>query len=167
MCIVYLLGNKTTTCDRNDNIYHAYKQWSTYPWASCLIREIAGCACAGNAWNVFPATDFKGNRSLAIPVCIATRASRTCRDSCRDRLPVVVRKNVPCMHFRCMHSPQFCVASKRPLDRNTAYYLTFCMTIRMYIMPVVDIDIQDEHTRIELGDWSSKSPVLCGITRYR
>ena len=31
-------------------------------WASYLIRKIAGCACAGNAGNVFPATDFKGNR---------------------------------------------------------------------------------------------------------
>ena len=29
------------------------------PWASFQIRKIAGCACAG---NVFPATDFKGNR---------------------------------------------------------------------------------------------------------
>ena len=28
-------------------------------WASYQIRKIAGCACAG---NVFPATDFKGNR---------------------------------------------------------------------------------------------------------
>ena len=25
-------------------------------WASCQIRKIAGCACAGNAGNVFPAT---------------------------------------------------------------------------------------------------------------
>ena len=32
------------------------------PWASDQIRKIAGYACAGNAGNVFPATDFKGNR---------------------------------------------------------------------------------------------------------
>ena len=25
-------------------------------WASCRIRKIAGCACAGNAGNVFPTT---------------------------------------------------------------------------------------------------------------
>ena len=25
-----------------------------YIWASCQIRKIAGCACAGNAGNVFP-----------------------------------------------------------------------------------------------------------------
>ena len=27
-------------------------------WASCQIRKIAGCACAGNAGNVFSATDI-------------------------------------------------------------------------------------------------------------
>ena len=55
------------------------------PWASYQIRKIAGCACAENAGNVFPATDIKGNRQLAIPACITTRASRTCRDARRDR----------------------------------------------------------------------------------
>ena len=32
----------------------------------------------------FLATDFKGNRELAIPACITARASRMCRDACRD-----------------------------------------------------------------------------------
>ena len=41
-----------------------------FAWASYQIRKIVGCACAGNAGNVFPATDFKGNRYLAIPACI-------------------------------------------------------------------------------------------------
>ena len=31
-------------------------------WAAYQIRKIAVCSCAGNAGNVFPATDFKGNR---------------------------------------------------------------------------------------------------------
>ena len=31
-------------------------------WTSYQIRKIAGWACTGNAGNVFPATDFKGNR---------------------------------------------------------------------------------------------------------
>ena len=31
-------------------------------WASYQLNKIAGCACAGNTWNVFPATEFKGNR---------------------------------------------------------------------------------------------------------
>ena len=38
---------------------HAEKE---YAWASYQMRKIAGCACAGNAGNVSPATDFKGNR---------------------------------------------------------------------------------------------------------
>ena len=29
---------------------------SNAEWASCQIRKIAGCACTGNAGNVFPAT---------------------------------------------------------------------------------------------------------------
>ena len=56
----------------------------TMLWGSCQMCKIAGCACAGNAGNVFPATDFRGNRWLAIPACITARASRTCRDACRD-----------------------------------------------------------------------------------
>ena len=32
------------------------------PWASYQIRKIVGCACAGNAGNVLPDADFKGNR---------------------------------------------------------------------------------------------------------
>ena len=54
-------------------------------WTSYQIRKTAGCACAGNAGNVFPATDFKGNHQLVIPACITTRASRTCRDAFWDR----------------------------------------------------------------------------------
>ena len=38
-------------------------------WTSYQIRKIAGCACAGNARIVFPATGFK---------C-------TCHDACQDR----------------------------------------------------------------------------------
>ena len=35
--------------------------------ASCQIRIFAGCACTGNAGNVFPATDFKGNGLVSDP----------------------------------------------------------------------------------------------------
>ena len=52
-----------------------------HPWASYQIRKVAGCACAVNMWmpgTFFPATDFNGNRYLAIPACITARAWRTC-----------------------------------------------------------------------------------------
>ena len=64
---------------------HRHRHHPSSSWASYQIRKIAGCACAGNAGNVFPATDFKGNRLLATLACITARASRTCRDACRDR----------------------------------------------------------------------------------
>ena len=64
-------------------------------WASCQIRKIAVCACAGNAGNVFSAIDFKGNHQIAIPACITTRTSRTRCDACRDRLPAVAGKTFP------------------------------------------------------------------------
>ena len=61
-------------------------------WASYQIRKSKGCACAGNAGNVFPAKYFKGNRSLTTPACIVTR---TCLGACRDRSPAVGRKMFP------------------------------------------------------------------------
>ena len=37
-------------------------------WASYQIPKITGCAYAGNAGNVFPATDFKGAASIMRPL---------------------------------------------------------------------------------------------------
>ena len=71
------------------------------PWASYQMRKIAGCACAGNAGNDFPATDFKGNHQLVIPACITARVSRTCRDACRDRLTRGGGENVPGIPGAC------------------------------------------------------------------
>ena len=64
-------------------------------WASYQIRKFATCACARNARNVFPATDIKGNRLLAIPTCITVRASRTCLNARRHRRPAVTEKTFP------------------------------------------------------------------------
>ena len=60
-----------------------------------------------------PAADFKGNRLSAIPACITARASRTCRDACRDRLPADTGKTFPA--FPAHAHPQFCVFGKRPM----------------------------------------------------
>ena len=37
------------------------------PWSSCQIGKIVGCACAGNAGNVFPSTDFKRKTLVSDP----------------------------------------------------------------------------------------------------
>ena len=49
-------------------------------WASYQIRQIVGCACSGNAGNVFPRHRLQ---------------RKPCRDACRDRLPAVAGKTFP------------------------------------------------------------------------
>ena len=39
----------------------------THPWASCQIRKIAGCACAGDAGNVLPRGRFQRNPPVNDP----------------------------------------------------------------------------------------------------
>ena len=49
------------------------------PWASYQISKIAGCAWVGNAGNVFPATDFKGNHGtcvMHVPWCMSGSLTR-------------------------------------------------------------------------------------------
>ena len=57
--------------------------------------------------------DFKIKRGLAIPACITARASRTCRDACRNCLPTVAGKTFPA--FPAHAHPQFYVFGKRPM----------------------------------------------------
>ena len=46
---------------------YAY-MWHKYnPWASYQIRKIAGCACAGNAGNVFPRRRFQRKPIVSDP----------------------------------------------------------------------------------------------------
>ena len=42
----------TSTC-------HGGSGWIAFKWASYQIRKIAGCACAGNAGNIFPRRRFR------------------------------------------------------------------------------------------------------------
>ena len=70
--------------------------WRIYaPWASYQIRKIAGCACAGNAGNVFPCRRFQrkplvsdpgmhhGTCVTHVPWCMS--GSLTCGD--RENVP--------------------------------------------------------------------------------
>ena len=79
-------------CTIDDHYSDWLKTWlicpCTFAWHGPLTRyvKIAGCACTRKyAGNIFPTTDFKVNRLLAILTCITARAPRTCRDACRDR----------------------------------------------------------------------------------
>ena len=66
-----------------------------------------GCACAGNAGNVFPVTAGK-------------RSRHACRDACRGRYIVVSFEigggGKRSRHSRRMRNPYFYVSGKRPMD---------------------------------------------------
>ena len=55
------------------NLKCKYSLWShpsftlIITWASCQIRKIAGCACAGNAGNVFPRRRFQRKLLVSDP----------------------------------------------------------------------------------------------------
>ena len=68
-----------------------------FPWVSYHIRKLAGCACAGNAGNVFPATDFKGHARAVMHAGIANPRWREKRSR----------------HSRRMRNPQFYLSDKR------------------------------------------------------
>ena len=86
-------------------------------WASCQIRTIASCACAENAGNISPATDFKWNCELAI-TARASRASRHVRHA-RAVMHVGIAspqwRGKRSRHSPRMHNPQFYVSGKRPM----------------------------------------------------
>ena len=83
-------------------------------WASYQICKIAGCACTGDAGNVFPATDFKGSKDFSDPdmhhgTCVTARA--------------VMHVGIAnprwwgkrSRHSRRMRNQQFYVSGKRPM----------------------------------------------------
>ena len=85
-------------------------------WASCQIRKIAGCACGGNAGNVFPPTTGLQSRHASRHVCDSllwcmlrslTRGFLWCQWLAKGS-----------RHSRSMHKPQFCASGKRPIERS-------------------------------------------------
>ena len=90
---------------------------SRRPWATYQIRKIAGCACAGNARNVSPAT--AGYRSR--------HASRNVRDARAVIVPWCMPgwptsgfhwsqwRGKRSRHSRCMRNPQIYLSGKRPM----------------------------------------------------
>ena len=113
--------------------------------ASNQIRKIVGCTCAGMPWTFPPKADFNGNCSLATPACIKARASRTCCDACRDRLPAVAWKTFPA--FPVNAHPQFYVSGKR-LIRKPVYGW------KLESKSNVAIEIMDAEYSMSFVSWS-------------
>ena len=113
------------------------------PWASYQIRKIVGCVGTGNAGNVFPVTDFKGNHQLAIPACIAARASRAVMHAGIASLQWRGKRS---RHSRRMRNPQFYVSGKRPMS--------------------VTVSVRFQHVSIHFLDRLLAAYPLCNLHRH-
>ena len=86
-------------------------------WTSYQIRNIAGCACARNAGNGFPATDFVGTTSQR-----TRHALWHVRDACAMMHVGIANprwRGKRFQHSRLMHNPPFYISSKRPIENTT------------------------------------------------
>ena len=97
-------------------------QGQTGTWASWQIHKIAGCACAGNVWNVFPTA--AGERSDMHHGTCVTHVP-WCMPGLLTRAFLWSRWRGKCSrHARRMRNPQFCVSSKRPIPGTCTW--SFC-----------------------------------------
>ena len=97
---------------------HSKPNWRNIllPWASYQIRKIASHACAWDAGNVFPATDFKRNYQLTIRH--APRHVIQARAVIRVGIANPRWRGKYSRHSRRMRNPQFYATSKRPIGRE-------------------------------------------------
>ena len=120
LCIVLLwLSNKSLRIlVTHLNIFVRVRSRAT--WASYQIRKIAGCACAGNAGNVFPpplVSDpdmHHGTFVTHVPWCMPGSLTNCFYWS---RWPGKRSR-----HSRRMHNPQFYVSGKRPIESILPQY---------------------------------------------
>ena len=87
--------------------------WEAKAWASCQIRKIVGCACAGNAGNVFPAT-WVSDPDMHHGMCV-TRVPWWMPRSLTSGFLWRWWWGKLSRHSRCMCNPQFYVSGKRPM----------------------------------------------------
>ena len=160
-CVVISLSETGLRCHYSDNACHLTPviyitakydiTAASHQWASYQIRKIAGCACAGNAGNVFPRRRFQrkpivsdpgmhhGTCVTHVPWCMS--GSLTCGDG----------ENVPA--FPAHAHPQFYVSGKRPIETaliqikawcraGTSHYLNQCWPCsRLHTYPSHDVNI--------------------------
>ena len=128
-------------------------------WASYQIRKIAGCACAGNAGNVFPRHRFQkkplvndpdmhhGTCVTHVPCCMS--GSLTCCDG--ETFPA----------FPAHAHPQFCVSGKRPMGNERHHPISH---IR-YFLRSISTDNPNEIKTSGLDDFAWMKLIL-GKVRF-
>ena len=85
------------------------------PWASCQIRKILGCACAGNVGNVFP-PPLNSDLDMHHGTCV-THVPWCMPGSLTGGFLWSQWRGKRSRHSRRMRSPHFYVSGKRPINR--------------------------------------------------
>ena len=76
------------------------------PWASYQIRKIAGCACAGNAGNVFPRRRFQRKPLVSVPGMH--------HGTCVTHIAYLRWRGKRSRHSRRMRTPNFAYLARGP-----------------------------------------------------
>ena len=90
-----------------------------YPWASCQIRKLAGCTCAGNAENVFSAKMRIREPDMHHGTCV-THVMHASIANVWFPLKLVAGKTFP--SSRRMRNPQFSYLVRGPCNLDQSEY---------------------------------------------
>ena len=111
------------------------KLWNivTHPWASYQIRNIAGCACAGNAGNVFPRRRFQRKPLVSDPGMH--------HGTCVTHVPWCMSGSLACSergkrsrHSRRMRTRNFAYLARGPYHNiNSGSFKTSVITCHNYL----------------------------------
>ena len=101
------------------------RQWLTFiSWVSYQIRNIAGCACARNTGNVFPAFFHRLQRKP--PVSDPGMHHGTCVTHVPWCMSGTRGDGEKCFQqFRRMRNPQFYTSGKRPMGHRHSGYICY------------------------------------------
>ena len=103
--------DKKYICSHLDDLIKNYYQ---APWESCQIYKIAGCACAGNAGNVFFPPQRVSVPNMHHGTCV-TYVPWCMPGSLTSDFVWSRWRGKRSRHTRCMRNPQFYVSGMRPI----------------------------------------------------
>ena len=136
--------------------YNGERMTKLMSWASCQIRKIAGCACAGNAGNVFPPPwvsepdKHHGTCVTHVPWCLSGSLTSG----------FLWSRWWEKTYSRRMRNPQFYVSGRWPMKHLQRNSLGIVITVRSHqlttkhglIRSVNKAGVQSKHDRSGIHD---------------
>ena len=117
----------------NSQCYYFHIRLPRIPWASYQIHKIAGCTCAGNVGNVFPATDFTKLHKMLLEQLDRLRSENTPTAPWLPILLIHIRSQVKKIWEECKQNCRFFFKVKAEknfvinLTRDTSSKCSYCL----------------------------------------